>query len=292
MPLRSMTGFGGGSADASDWRLDVELSSVNRKQFDVSLGLPRELAVLESRAVARIRDHVRRGHVRGAVRLQGPRGLIPVVDIAAARTQIEGLREAAAALGLPDDLRASDLLRLPPQGASDPLPPLATETAWTLLDAALQQALAALSAMRAAEGAALEADLRLRLSDLARTLPTLRACAPGIPRAHRDALLKRLAEADVPIASDDPALLRELALFADRCDISEELARLESHFAQATELLASTEPCGRALDFLCQEFHREINTIGSKAGDASVARLVIAFKAGLEAFREQVQNIE
>ena len=104
--------------------------------------------------------------------------------------------------------------------------------------------------------------------------------------------MRRLAEAGLPIPADDPSLVREVALFADRCDISEELARLDSHFRQAEALFAADEPSGRALDFLCQEFHREITTLGNKAADAEVSVSVVRFKAALEAFREQVQNVE
>ena len=120
----------------------------------------------------------------------------------------------------------------------------------------------------------------------------IRARVPQIVAAHREAMMRRLAEAGLPIAADDPSLVREVALFADRCDISEELARLDSHFRQAEALFASEEPSGRALDFLCQEFHREITTLGNKAADAAVSANVVRFKAALEAFREQVQNIE
>ena len=109
---------------------------------------------------------------------------------------------------------------------------------------------------------------------------------------HRKALADRIAAANAGLTLDETVLARELALFADRCDISEELTRLESHFEQADQFLAGAESCGRSLDFLCQEFFREINTIGSKANDADVARLVVTCKSELEAIREQVQNVE
>ena len=271
--------------------MDVELSTVNRKQFDVSLSLPRDLAVLEARVVAAVHARIGRGFVKGTVRVLATEGARPSVDTAAARTQIAALRAAAAELGLADDLTASALLRLPPSVLVGDAAGPDTEAVWSLLEPALTQALDALAAMRAAEGAALEADLRARRARLEAMLPALRGRAPAVLSEHRAALAKRLAEAGVAVPMDDPALLRELALYADRCDISEELTRLASHCAQAHALLAAP-PCGRALDFLCQELFREINTLGSKGNDATLAALVVGFKTELEAFREQVQNVE
>lgn len=292
MALHSMTGFGRGATAANGWRVDVELSSVNRKQFDLSLALPRDLAVLEPRASALVHARVRRGHVKGSVRLQGTTDAAPALRTDAARAQVEALRAAAVALGLADDLTASALLRLPQSVLQGDATPPDTEALWPLVEQALGQALDALTTMRAAEGGALAADLGQRLDRLASVLPALRERAPGVLADYRASLAKRLEGLALGVSADDPSLLRELALFADRCDISEELTRLESHFAQARELLASPEPCGRALDFLCQELFREINTVGSKANDAVLAKLVIGFKAELEAFREQVQNVE
>ena len=148
--------------------------------------------------------------------------------------------------------------------------------------------------MRLREGAAIRADLRQRLSALRTLADEIAGLAPQVPRRYREVLRTRIAElmSDQGVALEADALVREVALFADRCDISEELTRLASHFDQAAALLDGDAPCGRPLDFLCQEFFREINTIGSKANDGAITRRVIAFKTGLEAVREQVQNIE
>jgi len=292
MAILSMTGFGRGAAAVGSRRVDVELSSVNRKQFDLTLALPRELATLEARASALVRQRIVRGHVRGSVRLHGLPEAAAVMQPELAREQIEALRKMADALGLADDLSASALLRLPWPVFQSESDPGDGELLWQALAGALEQALDELLAMRQREGAALVADLAGRLQRLEEMVPPLQARAPLVVEDYRATLLKRLQEIPLPFAADDPALLRELALFADRCDISEELTRLGSHFTQVRELLAADGPCGRALDFLCQELFREINTIGSKANDAALARIVIGFKAELEAFREQVQNIE
>jgi uncharacterized protein (TIGR00255 family) len=141
------------------------------------------------------------------------------------------------------------------------------------------------------EGAALARDLRRRLGALRKTVRELARRAPSVPANALRAFETRLNALAPPQAADPARLARELALLADRCDVSEELTRLESHFDQAEQFLSGAAPCGRSLDFLCQEMFREINTIGSKANDVVMTRLVVRFKTGLEAVREQVQNV-
>jgi uncharacterized protein (TIGR00255 family) len=294
MPLISMTGFGRGQSSAEGIKVDVELSSVNRKQFDLHLSLPRELASLEAKIHAIVHKQVRRGHVKGMVRLSlapGGRQQAVHIDESLARTQVTALRRTAKALGLADDLTAQCLLTLPDVVVLD-THPHDSQKLWPLIQQAMKQALEALMAMRRHEGEALAADMTKRFARLQKPLVQIGKRAPAVVTAHRRALMSRLGEAGIELATDDPTLIREVAVFADRCDISEELTRLASHFGQVEKLMSSKAPCGRSLDFLCQEMFREINTIGSKANDALIARHVIRFKAGLEAIREQVQNIE
>lgn len=292
MPLYSMTGFGRGTASGATARIEVEVSTVNRKQLDVALTMPHCMAPYESLVQRLVHERVHRGYVKLQIRLATTEQAEPSAEVLAlATSQIGALRAIAARLGLPDDLTATTLLRLPrsvlPEGDD-----AFGEAQAPLLETAITQALDALVAMREREGAALEADLRRHLDDLHAMVAPIRERVPLVASAHREAMLKRLAEAGLPLPTDDPVIVREIAVYADRCDVSEELARLESHFQQAETLFAGTEPCGRSLDFLCQEFHREINTLGTKANDAAISAVVVRFKAGLEAFREQVQNIE
>ena len=296
MSLVSMTGFGRGLAADADWRVEVELSSVNRKQLDISLSLPRNLVSLESRLVAVIHARISRGYVKGAIRVQRA-AEAPAFDAGRLAARVAQIRALAAELGMEDDLAASDLVALlsaedPSASGPDAFQSAAPDPALAaLLEQATARAANELDASRRAEGARLETDLRARLAALHARLPEFRAHAAGVAAAWRAALLRRIAEAALPIPADDPAVAREVALFADKCDVQEELTRLESHFAQADALLDGDEPCGRALDFLCQEFFREANTLGSKSNCAPLTALVVAFKADLEAFREQVQNI-
>ncbi|NCD22489.1 MAG: YicC family protein [Spartobacteria bacterium] len=295
MSLTSMTGRGVAAAAGRLARVEVELSSVNRKQLDVDVGLPRCLASFAAPVQQRVQSRLARGRVTGEIRAtwtEAAQASGVRVDLGLARAAVEALRAAAKKLDLPDDLQASDLLALPglvtlERSARD------LETLWPLVRQALDAALAKLQAMRKKEGAALGRDLRARLATLRKLAREIAARAPGVAATYRANLLARIAAAlpGSDLAADE-RLLKEVALFADKADVAEELVRLDSHFRQAEDLLKQGGVVGRALDFLVQEMGREINTVGSKANDAEIARRVVAAKAELERFREQVQNVE
>ena len=290
-----MTGRGVGAAAGRLARVEVELSSVNRKQLDVDVGLPRFLVAQESRVLETVQGRLSRGRVTGEIRVtwaEAAQAAGAKVDLGLARATVGALRAAAKKLGLPDDLQASDLLSLPglvalEHGKRD------LDALWPTVRQALEAALAKLQAMRKKEGAALGRDLRMRLGILRKLANEIAARAPAVVAAYRANLLKRIAAAlpGSDLAADE-RLLKEVALFADKADVAEELVRLDSHFRQADDLLKRGGVVGRALDFLVQEMGREINTIGSKANDGEIARRVVAAKAELERFREQVQNVE
>ena len=295
MAIVSMTGFGRGEAAAGGVKIVVELSTVNRKQFDCNFSMPRELVSLESKLHALVHAQVTRGYVKGLVSVTasgGESGAAGLLNLQQIEAQLSALRAAAAKLGLADDLTAASLLRLPDVLRPKVLPDDPQE-AWPLIARATEAALASLAEMRRREGEALEKDLSKRFGALERLSRKIVRLAPAVPKAYKAVLEKRLAELTGPGTVVDPALVaREVAAFADRCDVSEELTRLASHFQQVAKALATGRACGRTLDFLCQELFREINTTGSKANEAEISRLVIDFKAGLEAAREQVQNVE
>jgi uncharacterized protein (TIGR00255 family) len=296
MAIISMTGFGRGEVSENGVKVVVELSTVNRKQFDCNISMPRELGCLEAKLHALIHAEVSRGYVKGNVALKVVQGGddMRLLNMELLKTQVAELREAARLLNVVDDLGVSALLQLPDAMNTASLfehP----EEAWGLIDQATKQALKQLGQMRAREGAALEADLRRRFLELKVLSETIAPLAATVPKQYQATLEKRLSDLLGEGAKGvvDPALLaREVAVFADRCDVSEELTRLASHFVQVVKVLDEGQASGRTLDFLCQEMFREINTTGSKANDAEITRLVIAFKAGLEAAREQVQNVE
>ncbi len=293
MSVRSMTGFGRGAAAGGGLRVEVEASSVNRRQLDVATDLPRALATLEAAVQEQVARAITRGRVQVAVHVRRTRaaGAEAVrIDRARAAACVRSLREAAASLKLKDDLSASLLLQLP--GVVVPAAPEEDgKTLQPLLERALAQALRAHGAMRLREGRALGRDVQAKLARMHELADEIGALAPEAVARYRANLRARIAAL---AAEQVPAerLEREVIVFAERADISEELVRLRSHFAQADGLLRAEAPAGKALDFLAQEFLREVNTIGSKANDAAIAQRVVLFKTELDRFREQVQNIE
>lgn len=296
MSLMSMTGRGTGKAANHLARVEVELSSVNRKQLDLNIVLPRFLSSFESPVHECVRKQLARGRVTGEIRVTWSaraQAAALRVDEALVRAQVAALRATAKKMGLADDLSASLLLQLPEaivveHGERD------LAGLWPVVAQALEAALAKLLTMRRREGAALARDIRARLKQLGAWTKEIRARAPAVAATYRENLLKRIAAAlpDNSELAEDERLLKEVALFADRADITEELVRLDSHRQQATHLLRTGGVVGRTLDFLVQEMGREINTIGAKANDGDIIRRVIDCKAELERIREQVQNIE
>ena len=288
-----MTGFGRGTATTDDFVANVELSSVNRKQADVSIQAPRELAEIESKIRRTVLDRISRGRVQVIIHLDRPAGApVPVrVDTRLARALEASFTGISDAIDRPILPTATDFLRQPGIISLEESE-LDTDAAWQALSPALDAALEALVSMRVAEGADLKRDLETRIATIAGYAAGVAAAAPRVPARQRELLFNRLRDAGLDLDPADERVLKELALFADRCCISEELTRLDAHLGRFREFLDSGEPIGRSLDFLCQEFHREWNTIGSKANDPAIAATVIDAKTELEKIREQVQNVE
>ena len=291
MAAKSMTGMGRGSATEAGVRVEAELRSVNRKQFDFDLSAPAEVAASERRWSGIVQEGVSRGRVQCQIRVAFAEGGDVAYDVEAIRRKAAALREVAEQAGVPYDIGLASLVAMPGM-ARTPASGLAPDALERLVTTALRQAAASLDGMRAAEGAALAADLFGRVAALEAKRREIAALAPQVPLRYQEALKRRVAELGAPLVDGDAALAREVALCADRCDVSEELTRLDAHLRHFLALLDAPEPVGRQLDFLCQELHREVNTCGSKAGDAAIARIVIEMKAGIEAIREQVQNLE
>lgn len=294
MALNSMTGYGRGQASAEGIRVTVELSSVNRRQLDLHINLPRSLSILEARITEEVHHKVTRGRITGEVNVTESSQLRRKsirVDEDLAEAYLDALRGAAGKFRLRDDFSGSLLLQLPDVVHYEQIEE-DVDRIWPVLQKALQKALRELSRMRSREGKALQQDLEARVGGLAGIVDEIRVEAPKVTRRYRANLRERLSQAGVDLPVNDDRLLREIVLFADRSDIAEELTRLESHMKQARRLMRSRDATGKSLDFLAQEMFREINTIGSKANDGAIVRCVVNFKAELERFREQVQNIE
>ena len=291
--MHSMTGFGRGSATSETWHAAVEINSVNRKQAEVVVQAPRELSELDGRIRKTVLGVVSRGRIQVSINLERGQGALAAirVDKMLAQAFHHAFVELSQAVGHEVTPSAADYLRQPGilnSGAGE----IDVEDAWQTIKPALDDALAALAMMRETEGSHLKQDLLARLVGLAAFVAKITAEAPARPIRQRELLDKRLREAGLDLDPADERVARELALFADRCDVSEELTRLDSHFTKFREYLDAAEPPGRALDFLCQELFREFNTIGSKANDAGIAQTIVEAKTELEKIREQVQNVE
>lgn len=290
-----MTGYGRGEAAREGVRFAVELSAVNRKQAEIAVSLPRDLDVLEPLVRTAVLAQVSRGRVNVRItrRLDDDRAAGHVrVNRALAEAYAKELSRLAHDLGLEGGVSLDHLVRAPGVLVAAEVEGDAA-AAWPVIEEALRPALAALVAMRGQEGAHLAADLAARIGELRRAAAAVRARAPQVMEQYRARLLERVAAAGVSLTPEDQErVFKELVLFADRSDITEELTRLESHCTQFEATLKSAEPAGRTLDFLAQEMNREINTIGSKANDLEITRAVVDLKTGLEKIREQVQNLE
>jgi uncharacterized protein (TIGR00255 family) len=290
--MRSMTGYGRGTASFEGRQVAVELSSVNRKQAEIALSLPRGLIELEPRLRDEINAHLSRGRLTVSVALHAKGGgRAGAVNLAAARAYRDQLEAARKALKLHGDVTLEQVLRGPGVLATDDAEVPAAE-AWPALQKALHGALAQFVQMRKREGKALAADLRSRALAIQKSVKQIAALAPKVMEHHRGALLDRAAKSGLEIAASDERLLKEIVFFADRSDISEEITRLHSHLEQFLGHLAKDEPVGRTLDFLLQEMFRETNTVGNKANFLAISQIVVGMKTELEKLREQVQNIE
>lgn len=288
-----MTGFGRGEATANGWSVEAELSGVNRKQLDIAVTLPAGLTELEAEVRRILAESTSRGRIGLKIGLSHTEGSDTklVVDRGLARQYVDAAKNLSEENGIEMRLTAADLFRAPgifkvdEEGAD-------TQEIREALFAAVKNALQQLVRMQTEEGENLRSDLLSRIDQIIADVEAIREIAPEVPQQHRENLHKRLSESGVAIDLDDERILREFAVFSERSDISEELTRIDSHVGQFRTYLKSDEPVGRSLDFLCQEFNRELNTIGSKANDARIAQRIVNAKTELEKIREQVQNVQ
>ena len=290
--MRSMTGYGRATAAMGKLTLTVQVSSVNRKTLDLTIALPEEWESLEPAIGTEVRKFASRGKVHVDLELTGDKGASAVSwDEAAASEALEKLGQFAARQGIDFQPGAELLWQIASaQRRGNEFP--AVGPAQPAILEALTSALREFAAMRAKEGESLLVDFFRRAEFLHRQVEKIAARGPQVPAHYREQLLKRLREAGLEIDLNDDRVLREIALFADRCDVSEEITRLRSHLEQFSGLLRSDGEIGRKAEFILQEIGREVNTIGSKANDLTIARAVLELKNELERIREQIANVE
>ena len=298
--IRSMTGYGRAEAAGARTILSVECKSVNHRHLDVSLKLPRVLGAFEADARRLIQAAVQRGRVDVSAVVTAAEGTVlnPLkVNVVQAKEYAEAARTLAQALDLGDgpSLGCPSLGWVLAQAGvltREEQAPLCPEEAWPLLERALSAALAELVERRETEGRALGQELAGLGATLAGHVDTVAQRAPMAVERRAVRLRERMQAMLAGAEIDQARLATEIAVWADKTDVSEELARLRAHLTQLTALLAGDGPVGRTLDFLIQEINREVNTIGSKADDLEISQAVIAAKSTLEKMREQLANLE
>jgi uncharacterized protein (TIGR00255 family) len=288
--MKSMTGYGRATATLAGATLTVQVSSVNRKTLDLTVSLPREWEALEPLVGELVRKFAARGKIHADIELTGD-DKAPEWNEDAAAAALDRLAAFAAREGVafaPTPELLWQIASAQRRGGGLPT----ADEASPAVEATLEEALRAFAAMRAREGEALLVDFLARIETLRRHIEIVAGRASLVPSLQRDQMLKRLREAGLELNVEDERVLKEIALFADRCDVTEELTRLRSHLEQFTALLKSDSEIGRKADFLLQEIGREVNTIGSKGNDLAIARAVIELKNELERIREQMANVE
>lgn len=295
----SMTGYGQSALHFGGYKVEIEVKSVNHRYCEVVIRLPREWTRFEDPLRRTVQRFVKRGRIDVFINKEAEENNAPPVLLnhKAVNTYMEAAREVSERHGLNGDLTVRDLLTLPgvfltPEEVGtvqDPEP----EEWGRVLEEGLVKAMEGLVAMRASEGSFLARDVEQRLNRLEQLHGEMVQLAPSVVEEYRNKLRQRLSELnDGSFAFDEHKFGMEIAIFADRCNIDEELIRLHSHFEQCKRLLRADEPVGRKLDFLIQEMNREVNTIGSKANHLTLVNRVVEMKAELEKIREQLANIE
>jgi uncharacterized protein (TIGR00255 family) len=296
--IKSMTGFASLTHEDERATIAITLRSVNHRFLDLQLRLPQSLAELETRVRALLQKRLFRGRVELGISVQLRGANAPTIELnsdfaSALAAVVEQARERGLVAGV---MTPGDLLRLPQavtvrERTPDSDPQVEAQLAESV-EAAVEQALADLDAMRVREGAHLHDDLEARRVTLGEQMERLRAAATDGRAALEQRLNERIREISLELPVDQAMIAQEIVRMAGRSDISEEVTRFRAHLAHWAVLADGDEPCGRKLDFLLQEMNREVNTVGSKADGTNIAELIIDMKAELEKMREQVQNVE
>ena len=290
-----MTGFGRAEVSADTMVVAVEARSVNHRHLDVSLRLPRSLASYEAEARRIIQSHLERGRLEVTVQVSPAVGQSTQqvrADEALARAYVDRARALGSTLGVGGDVTLAWVLEQPGVLRVEEAEGPDASATWRVLADALGRALEELVARRRAEGNALEAELRGLQASLAGIVEQIALRLPTVAARRTERLRERMRSFLADAAIDEARILTEVAMWADRTDIAEELTRLRAHLEQLTQILDKGGPVGRQLDFLIQELNREVNTVASKADDLDLSQAAITAKSVLEKMREQVQNLE
>jgi uncharacterized protein (TIGR00255 family) len=287
-----MTGYGRSQISRNGLRVLVEVQSVNKRQTEILTNIPSALTSLEVDIRARIDRSLSRGRVIVTISVTGPASRVqPALDHHLANLYLDQFRQLQKELKLQGEITIDTILRSPGVVSSSEKAIL-DASARSVVEAALEAALQQLIKMRAKEGSNLHKDLTRRGKSILQSIAKVRKLRPGVVKRYREVLLERIKKVGLEIGVADERLTKEVALFAERSDFSEELTRVESHLDQFLETANRQEPVGRTLEFISQEIGRELNTLSAKANDAEISQIIVACKAELEKIREQLQNVE
>ncbi len=291
--IKSMTGYGRGEQVVDGFHVIVELKSVNHRYFEYSSRLPYAYGFLDEKLKAFLQSGINRGKVDASVWIdtESTDDCTVKVNYGLAENYVEALRSLSEEFGLRDDISVTALARYPDvltvsKAATD------EEAVWAAVKQAAEIALDRFSEMREREGAKLRDDLLSRAATIEEAVGVIEEKSPETVRLHMEKVEARMRELLSGAAVEEQRLLTEAAVFADKIAVAEETVRLRSHIDQLRQMLSGDDAVGRKLDFLVQEMNRETNTIGSKAQDVEIARIVVDVKAEIEKIREQIQNIE
>jgi uncharacterized protein (TIGR00255 family) len=290
-----MTGFGEAHYQADGLAISIEVRTINSRYFKLAVKCGEGYSALEPEIENVVRQQIRRGTLQINLRVDRPRTpddfQINKAVLASYRRQLDELHEQ---WNSPQSVPLENLLTLPGVISEDPTTAEDAEADWPLIRQTLESAMENLARMRADEGKAMATDLRANCQSIGQDLAEVERRAPLVATSYRTRLVERLQTtlAEYQVSLDPADLIKEVSIFAERCDISEEIVRLKSHLVQFDAIMELAESSGRKLEFLTQEMFREANTIGSKANDVQISRFVIDIKSAIERVREMIQNVE
>ena len=291
--IRSMTGYGRSQQTLDGREILVEIKSVNHRYFEFSARVPRAYGYLEEKLKSFLQGKVSRGKIEMGVTIYNIEGKDALIEVnsSIAKGYVDALRKANESLELKDDITLSNLIRLPDifnviKNTED------EEVIWNDVKIAAEEALNNFVSMRETEGLKMREDVEQRLDYIEKLVGKVEERSPMVTEAYRERLYNKLSEILNDKKIDEQRILTEAAIFSEKTAVDEETVRLKSHINQFRSLLEINEPVGRKLDFLIQEFNRESNTIGSKAQDVEITKIVVELKSEIEKIREQIQNIE
>lgn len=287
--ITSMTGYGEASGQGNGWIVSVKIKTLNHRYLDPQIKGLQDYEALELPILDLVKDNFHRGRIEVTIQLQRQDHDRPVLDLITARQHYEALKQLAQELQLNYPITMDHLIRL--GGAIKPLP-LDHEGLWPVLEQTLKKAMKVVQTMRRQEGEALARELKELWSAIRTELSAVESHIPELQKLYKERFRQRIGELAQGIELDSDRLEQEVAIWAERSDITEEIARLKIHLAAAETAMEAAEPAGRTLDFLAQEMYREVNTMAAKTRDGEIAQHLIQAKGHIERVREQVRNIE